>query len=82
MHKSALVPVALFLRYFPQLERNHNVTLAFLCPQPSFHVNETGELPPHSLPDFTGLTVSQWSPFSLVQILVGHCGHLTLSGIM
>lgn len=77
MHKSALVSVALFLRYFPQLERNHNVILALLCSQPSFLINETGKHPPHLFPHSTGLTVSQWGPSSPVQILVGHRGHFS-----
>lgn len=69
MHKSALGSVALFLRYFQQLERNHNGILASLSSQPIFLINETGKSPP--------LTVSQWGPFSPVQILVGHCGHFS-----
>lgn len=75
MHKSALVSVALFLRCFPQLERDHSVILAFLCFQPSFHISETGKPPPCSFPHSTGLTVSQWGSFPPVQILVGHGGH-------
>lgn len=54
-----LVSVALFLRYFPQPEINHNVILAFLCSQPNFHVSETGKPCPGSFPHSTGLTVSQ-----------------------
>lgn len=72
MHKSAL-----FLRCFPQLERDHSVILAFLCSQPSFHISETGKPPPCSFPHSTGLTVSQWGPFPPVQILVGHCGRFS-----
>lgn len=45
MHKSTVIPVALFPRCLPQLEQEHDAISAFLGPYPSFPVKEPGKPP-------------------------------------